>query len=399
MIRLIEAQAGSLRRVLPAGRELGAWHAALVAEISAHLSPLHAALLARPEAVAGGMVWVAEGQSRVRYAELPQEGRRALDAAMGAILSDIRRLAESGVAPAVREAWPALREVPDAGHVFAVDGRRVGAAWGLVGQGVGAQVGSGRLSRLDDGVAWRAAPRPAWARYGMALGVLALLALATGLLLPLAYGVFVPMVAQCTIVPGQLEALRGGAALQDRGAALQTLLASLTEEVGRRQLLCPLPTVASPTVPVPVPVPVPAQVPPPPPPAPRADLPQERWDRGDLTMLEGCWNLTSDITVSSADGLHSTKVRTWQMCFDGHGSGQQTMALEDGRRCAGALLAAFDRGDVLRVTEPQNCNGAELHMNRSQRLCRRSSDTEAVCQGTTTEGGAAGHGYSGRFRR
>ena len=150
MIRLLEARTGTLRPLLPPGRNLGAWHAALVAEL-ARLSPAHAAILAQPVPTPGGTAWETPGQGRIAYADLSAENRRALDQALGAILSDIRRLAESGTAPSVREAWPALREVPDMGHVFAVDGRPVLAAWGHASTGA-----PGRLARLDDGIAWAA---------------------------------------------------------------------------------------------------------------------------------------------------------------------------------------------------------------------------------------------------
>ena len=123
MIRLLDAV--PLRSVLPNGRDPAAWHTALTSEIAQHLSPAHAAVLAKPEQTESGWAWTTNGAARTRYADLPGQSRRALDAALGAILSDIRRLAESGVAPVVRQAWPVLREIPDMGHVFAVDGRPV----------------------------------------------------------------------------------------------------------------------------------------------------------------------------------------------------------------------------------------------------------------------------------
>lgn len=379
MIRLVDAAPGVLQPLLPAGRNPVAWYAALTGEITQHLSPAHAQILARPEPIDGGMAWLADGTARSRYADLDWEGRRALDAAAGAILSDIRRLAESGAAPAVREAWPALREIPDMGHLFAVDGRPVLAAWGHSGDGA-----SGRLARFDDGVPWRAAPRAAWGRYGAALGVLAALALAAGLLLPLAGSWFVDRPAACMIVPGQLDAMRGQTELDSRGQELRTLLATLTEEAGRRQLLCPIAT-------LPPPAPVPNQ-------PPRADLPQDQWERRDLSMLEGCWNLYTTITVRNADLTQSSRIRTWRQCFDGHGSGQQTVVLEDGRQCEGALAVAFGQNAILRVTEPAACRGSLL-LNRSERLCRRLSDAQAECDGRTIEGSLSGHSYVGRFQR
>lgn len=382
MIRLAEEAApGDLRSLLPPGRDLPAWHAALSEEIARHLSPAHALLLARPERGNGGTAWVAEGLARSRYADLPAEGRRALDAAAGAVLSDIRRLAESGAAPAVREAWPALRDIPDMGHLFAVDGRPVLAAWGHAG-GAGA---SGRLARLDDGVPWRAVPRRPWGRYGAALGVLAALALAAGLLLPWASPWLVDPPAACAIVPGQLDAMRGQMELESRGQELRTLLATLTEEVGRRQLQCPIPA-------------APPPAPPTPNQPPRADLPQDRWDRRDLAMFEGCWSLYTAVTVFDDSLTQASKVRAWRQCFDNHGSGRQTIVLEDGRQCEGPLAASFGQDGILHVTEPNACHGS-LHLKRSERLCRRLGDTEAECNGRNIEGSRSGRAYVGRFRR
>ena len=67
MIRLAEAAPGALRSLLPPGRDLPAWHAALSEEIARHLSPVHALLLARPERVGDGTAWVADGAARSRW--------------------------------------------------------------------------------------------------------------------------------------------------------------------------------------------------------------------------------------------------------------------------------------------------------------------------------------------
>ncbi len=375
MIRLTEAAPGRLRSLLPPSRDPAAWHAALAAEIARHLSPAHALLLARPERTEGGMAWTADGASRSRYAELPAEARRALDLAAGAILSDIRRLAESGVAPAMREAWPALREIPDMGHLFAVDGRPVLAAWGHAGDGAGV---TGRLARLDDGVPWRAAARAPWGRYGAALGVLAALALAAGLLLPWAAPWLVQPPAACAIVPGQLDAMRGQMELESRGQELRTLLATLTEEAGRRQLQCPIP--AAPPVA--------------PPPAPRAALPERQWGQRDVGMLNGCWSLATQMSAGR-DRESMVRLRSWQLCFDEHGAGRQTETLKDGRSCDGPLAAAFDRGDLLHVTERARCSGPSLQMGQSELLCRRVNDAEAQCEGRNLDGTT----FEGTFKR
>ena len=115
-------------------------------------------------------------------------------------------------------------------------------------------------------------------------------------------------------------------------------------------------------------------------------------------MFEGCWSLYTTVTVFDESLTQTSKVRTWRQCFDNHGSGQQTVVLEDGRQCEGPLAASFGQDGILRVTEPTSCHGS-LHLNRSERLCRRLSDTEAECNGRTIEGSRSGHAYVGRFRR
>lgn len=393
MTRLLQAALGVLHPLLPPGRDLPAWHTALTAEIAAHLSPAHAAVLARPEPSATGTAWITNDAGTVRYSDLPMASRRALEAALGAILSDIRRLAESGAGPAVRDAWPALCEVPDLGHVFAADGRPVLAAWGHASTGA-----PDRLARFDDGIPWRAVPRPPWRLYGTALGSLGALALAAGLLLPLASAGlmsdwFVPGPAACAIVPGQREAMLSQAAEENRTAELRTLLATVTEEVGRRQLQCPIPV-------LPAPPPARPQTPiPPATPPPRADLPQDRWNRRDVSLLEGCWTLTTGIRVGP-NPASMVPVRTWRMCFDTQGAGNETVQLENDTSCEAPLAASFEGGDQLRVAQRRACAGPRLTINRNDMLCRRLSDTDALCTGTnTSQGGLAGTSYTGRFRR
>ncbi len=377
MIRLTEG-VGALRSLLPPHRETTAWHAALTDEIAHHLSPEHAVLLAWPERDGTGVAWLADGIVKTPYAELPAAESHALNTAVGAILSDIRRLAESGVAPAVREAWPALREIPDLGHLFAVDGRPVLAAWGHAGTGA-----PGRFARLDDGVPWRPKPRPPWARYGKALCAITVLALLAEILLPRAASWFIGQPVACTILPGQLDTLRGQTQLDDRGQGLRAVLAALTEEVGRRQLMCPI-----------------AEQPQPTPASQEADLSQDRWDQRDLSMFEGCWNLYTSLTISNHARTTSSKARTWRMCFDRHGFGQQSLLLEDGRSCEGSLAVAFDQGSTLRVTESEGCHGPTLQMNRAVSLCRRLSEGEAQCNGhNLDDAGAEGSSFTGRFRR
>jgi hypothetical protein len=378
MLDLVETRDGTLPLRLPEGRDPVTWHAALTAEIAALLSPAHAALLAEPVRTETGLAWRAAGEDQHAFADLAVADRRALTTTIGAILSDIRRLGESGRAPNVAAAWPALREVPDWKYVFAVDGCPVLAAWGHGG----AEGSAGLLARLDDGVPWRPPARLPWSVYAASLAAVALLALAVGLLLP-AFGGLLPGPPACMAAPGQLDLLAAQNHTADRGNELRQLLAVLDDEIGRRQLQCPIRNAARPAVP-----------------PPRADLPQENWNRHDLTMLEGCWRNITNLVTQDSRTHQIQQVDQWRLCFDRSGSGHQTITWTDGITCQGPMRATFSNDSHLVLTDTARCSAASrrfLYVGRFE--CERISDSEATCIRTDTEGPGAGNRQGGRFMR
>ena len=386
MTLLVETQHGAIRNLLPEGRDAVAWYPALSAEIATHLSPAHAAILATPVPVATGIRWEAAAARAIRYPELPSPDRPVLMRAVAVILSDVRRLAESGTAPAVARCWPMLREIPELGLLFAADGRPVLAGWGAVPQSVTAP--RRLLADADDGRAWRAPPRTPWRLYAAVAAALAVFALASGLLLsrmavPWASG------AACGVAPDDLAALDGQAQADAQHGALQTELARLVEEAGRRRLQCPLPVAARPPPPH-------AEAPPTPPPA----LPSDRWNRHDLSMLEGCWSRISNMAIHDEATNRMLPVASWRICFDQAGHGTQTLTLQDGGRCTGSVQATFAGERML--MRAGRCTGPGFGSGfvRSEQDCTRSSDQEANCFGRDLEGPGVGRGTSNsRFRR
>ena len=384
----------------PEGRDLRAWHAALTTEIAARLSAAHAAILAEPVPPGepgGRIVWRAPGARARAFADLSPEDRRALTNALGSILSDIRRAAESGESPALRAAWPALREVPDLDSLHAVDGRPVLSAWG---HAPASGRPTGLLARFDDGRAWRAPPRAPWAAWGLAGGAVACLALAAGLLMPIAGATLFPDPAQCRLDTAGLTLMDDAARLSRRQTALEAELALVLEEGGRRRLACPIPR-----LPQPPPIIRQAEAPPAPPPPPRAAtspeppraLPREAWDRGDLGMLDGCWRNTTDMQTRDVNTDRVNPVRSWEMCFDRSGTGRQTIIWTNGMRCDGPLRATFE-GPIVRFTEPARCSGSTSLTYLGRHECRRLNDSEAECTRIQLDGRSTG-GQTGRFRR
>ncbi|MCO6417501.1 hypothetical protein JYK14_15220, partial [Siccirubricoccus sp. KC 17139] len=180
----------------------------------------------------------------------------------------------------------------------------------------------------------------------------------------------------------------------ERQDALEAELARLEEERGRRRLACPLPVEQPPP---PEPPQRQAEAPRPPEPPRRQELPQERWDRGDLSMLEGCWRNTAEMTTVDPTTGQRNPLRSWRMCFDRNGHGRQELIWADGQRCAGPLQASFE-GRRMVIAEPARCTGNRgLYTGRQD--CVRINDNEAECTRTELDGPRPGPKTPGRFRR
>jgi len=379
MIKLAASRDGALRPALPQDRDAATWHRVLTAEIAAHLTPAHAALLAEPVPDEGGTTWLAPGSAMRRFADLSLEDRNRLTAAATAILSDIRRLAESGAAPAVAAAWPALRGIPDLTHLFAVDGRPVLAAWGFAapdGQ-------AGPLAAWDDGVPWTHRPAVSWPVYDGTLVALAVFALVAGLLLAPLGGAIMPMPQACAAAPGTLLLLRDLDSAAARADALRVELAQLTEDHGDRALQCPIPRVlvAAPPPPPPPPAPPPA---PPPTPRPATVPPDDRLrmptaPTRDYGFLQGCWR--TDSFQHRPNEVPGVSI----YCFDVQGHGSLTFAhAGSGATCRAPATARFD-GPVLRLDDSQTTCSDGTPWNPDHLVCQRGEGDTAYCTGDSIE--------------
>lgn len=185
-----------------------------------------------------------------------------------------------------------------------------------------------------------------------------------------------------------------------RQAELSRQISDLELELSRRQLACvSIPPAALPPLELPTEAgpPQPQQTAELKPPAP---LPAERWEKKDLSMLEGCWQLGRDTTTTRtiARGTERCTVKAGKLCFgaDGSGSREMTMVCPTGGtvRCAAPIKAHFGSGTTLGTTQPQvKCEPASTvwHGPQNSLTCQRKSDTLASCR----DGG----GFEHEFRR
>lgn len=102
--------------------------------------------------------------------------------------------------------------------------------------------------------------------------------------------------------------------------------------------------------------------PPPPPPPPKPETPSglapDAFDEGDISVMEGCWELSSRYDVRDIRSGKITRFRYWQICFDAAGNGREVMRATDGTRCEGRLSGRL-AGGQLSMREPGNlqCEG------------------------------------------
>jgi hypothetical protein len=95
----------------------------------------------------------------------------------------------------------------------------------------------------------------------------------------------------------------------------------------------------------------------------------ERWEDRDLGLLEGCWNLDSDMSIRDVGTGRASPVRSWRMCFDASGSGTQELVFENGVVCEGRVEAAFAASGALGLDDM-----ADVQCDTGFRIFRRVSD-------------------------
>jgi hypothetical protein len=125
-----------------------------------------------------------------------------------------------------------------------------------------------------------------------------------------------------------------------------------------------------------------------------AALAAERWNKKDLGLLKGCWQLGRDAPIAHhfANGpSERATAKAGQICFgnDGTGSHEQTMVDSKGTwHCKAPITARFADDGTLEASQPTGaCDGTPPAEWAALRLnCRRTSDTTALCRGADGDG-------------
>lgn len=393
----------SFRSLLPAGQDHTGAHQALIALLGECLGAEVTGFFAPVRTGERGISFFAPEGRVARFAELDAAGQDRLRAEIGRIISALRRAATLAAQenPAGAGHLPALvaaaMEIPSFDQVFAHEGRPVLAGWGTAP--VNAPGGLGLLRSLDDGKPAEAPRRLPLAALGAALAALVLLGAVSALAAPWITRWLSPEPAMCRVEQGDLDAMDTMLRERGRERELRNRLASLEEELGRRRAACALPEPPAPLPPQPEPPPrPPAPEPPRPPepqptpapeppraPPPAPSLPAERWDRGDLGLLKGCWVLGAETqgTLTTSRGRQELcRVSAGRICFgeDGRGTREEIVNCpSENFSCRAPVSASFE-GGVLRLAKPRaSCAGGAITWNAQTLNCRRVGNDLASC--------------------
>ncbi|MCF6231884.1 MAG: hypothetical protein L3J36_02090 [Rhodobacteraceae bacterium] len=125
--------------------------------------------------------------------------------------------------------------------------------------------------------------------------------------------------------------------------------------------------------------------PPPPPPPPEPETPSgldpEAFDEADISVMEGCWELSSNYSVRHVRTNKITRFKYWRICFDANGQGSEIMRSTDGIVCKGNLSGKLPGNGKLTMREPGNlqCDN-DSYIYRRDITCTLDQDGSAKCK-------------------
>ncbi len=122
-----------------------------------------------------------------------------------------------------------------------------------------------------------------------------------------------------------------------------------------------------------------ASLPPPVPETP-SGLAPDAFDARDISVMEGCWQLSSDYAVREINTNLVTRFKYWRICFDENGNGTEIMRSTDGVVCEGTLSGQIPGNGKLSMREPANldCDN-NTSIFRRDITCTLDNDGNAQC--------------------
>lgn len=118
------------------------------------------------------------------------------------------------------------------------------------------------------------------------------------------------------------------------------------------------------------------------------EIDRDAWQDRQIKVLDGCWNLSSNFSTVNSETGEKSVYRSWQMCFDADGNGQEIMRSDSGSVCQGPVTGRFQPDGSVLIREPSDLtcsDGGGLY--RLESRCTLTGTGGASCRVTQPERG------------
>ncbi|EUK18884.1 hypothetical protein [Commensalibacter papalotli (ex Servin-Garciduenas et al. 2014)] len=351
-----------------------------IREVSWKVSLQHAALFAKPNFIKDTIYWHSEGQNTVSLQSLSKAQQQEIIEIIQLILIDIASIARLHPNDKWSRSFSLCSCFPSLDYVYVVDGRPVITGWGYAGENGFYDPLQGETVTIK-----KQTQRFLWLKFPW---VTALVALFMGVLISLLWHVTQHSDKTCNVQYTSALEVEGALRAQDKNQELNKKRDILLQSLKNLDTQCKVP---------PVHTQQPQNTPELKPKSQQTiDLPKESWNKKEVSMLDGCWNLTTPLTLVSRQSKKIVPVKTWQVCFNEAGKGNQAITMMNGVSCKGPLAARFE-GTKIILEQPKNCDG-EFTLVKGNHTCTRINDQEASCIYKDEEQKDS-HGSVGIFKR
>jgi len=161
-------------------------------------------------------------------------------------------------------------------------------------------------------------------------------------------------------------------------------ISALEQELSRRQCVAVLPPVVQPAWPHTPTPPPPAKPPPRVVAAPRtpSGIDRKAFERRDITAMDGCWELDSELKTQDVVTGEITNFNRWDVCFNARGQGHERLRATNGVTCQGPVEGSFNRAGALIINEPGDvrCTNS-MRIYRRRLTCTLDNAGHANCDG------------------
>ncbi|MFC3117668.1 hypothetical protein [Jhaorihella thermophila] len=135
------------------------------------------------------------------------------------------------------------------------------------------------------------------------------------------------------------------------------------------------------------------------PPTP-SGLDPEAFDKEDISVMEGCWLLSSDYAARDIDTGAITRFNYWRICFDRNGRGTEEMRATNGISWKGRISGRMPGNGRLTMREPGNLRcGNGMYVFRRDITCSLDAKGLAQCDTYQPETNGRGSATLRRARR